>query len=201
MRERRPHALRCGAVCRRRTGRRLEKKKMKDQEVKALASWKQNLTPRSLPGEEWRAILGWKGFEVSSRGRVRKPNGKIAKAHLSMGYPRVHLGKTRRRTHILVAAAFLGPRLLDIQVNHKDGNRLNNCLGNLEYVTPAENNLHAYRVLGKKRRYAKLNPQKVREVRAKRLEGRTLQSLADEYKVSYSAIRNLVLRLTWIDVD
>ena len=46
--------------------------------------------------------------------------------------------------HRLVAASFLGmpPSPEHSQINHKDGNKSNNALENLEYVTPAENNAH-----------------------------------------------------------
>ena len=53
--------------------------------------------------------------------------------------------KKRRYAHRLVAMAYL-PRPLDekkIEVNHKDGNKMNNCVDNLEWVTPQENQQHA----------------------------------------------------------
>lgn len=46
-------------------------------------------------------------------------------------------------THRLVLLAFTGPS--DLFVNHKDGNKINNKLENLEYCTKSENGLHAYR--------------------------------------------------------
>lgn len=48
------------------------------------------------------------------------------------------------RVHRLVARAFLGapPSVHHDQVNHKDGNRENNHVDNLEYVTPAQNQIH-----------------------------------------------------------
>jgi hypothetical protein len=47
-----------------------------------------------------------------------------------------------REVHGLVAEAFLGPRMGRV-VNHKDGNKANNILSNLEYVSPRENMNHA----------------------------------------------------------
>jgi len=49
--------------------------------------------------------------------------------------------------HRLVAEAFLG--LSELEVNHKDKNRKNNCIDNLEYVTSSENTIHSR--MGKKR--------------------------------------------------
>lgn len=46
--------------------------------------------------------------------------------------------------HKLVAQTFISDRPLNMQVNHIDGNKLNNQASNLEYVTPSENIKHAY---------------------------------------------------------
>lgn len=69
-------------------------------------------------------------------------------------YPRVSLcvrnHTYKRLVHRMVASAFLGP-IIDpsqYQVNHKDGDRYNAHIDNLEYVTPKQNNAHARDVLG-----------------------------------------------------
>ena len=49
--------------------------------------------------------------------------------------------------HHLVAAAFLGPRPLGMQINHKNGIKTDNYFTNLEYVTPSQNSWHAYHIL------------------------------------------------------
>lgn len=51
--------------------------------------------------------------------------------------------------HRLVADAFIRKPFDKNFVNHKDGNKLNNNVSNLEWVTPSENELHSYGVLGK----------------------------------------------------
>lgn len=52
--------------------------------------------------------------------------------------------RTTRKVHCLVAEAFFGKR--DLLVNHKDGNKSNNKLENLEYVTYQQNAIHAYKI-------------------------------------------------------
>lgn len=97
-------------------------------------------------------------YEVSSLGRVRRPipyrrrgkNRIIARYVNNLGYVTAHLsgeGKIRViQVHRLVAGAFLGKWDGVKEVNHIDGNKQNNKVENLEYVTASENNKHAFRI-------------------------------------------------------
>lgn len=121
--------------------------------------------PASRTGqqEEWKPIAGYEGlYEVSNRGRVRSlhrpPYGRVLKPiprvmTENLTYAQVGLCKhgVSRVTHIhrLVALAFIPNPDAKPQVNHKDGNGMNNDLDNLEWATISENGLHAYRVLGR----------------------------------------------------
>lgn len=111
--------------------------------------------------EVWKPVPDC-NYEASSLGRVRRylrrgqqriGTGRILK---SMKWPN-HGGKLRefvsicdgsggvktKYVHALVASAFFGPRPNGYHVNHIDGDTENNHVGNLEYVTPAENERHA----------------------------------------------------------
>ena len=75
---------------------------------------------------------------------------KIAflKVHVTpIGYGQVFMDRKRYYVHCLVAEKFLGPRPMGMDVNHKDGNKLNNRIENLEYATRSRNRLHYYREL------------------------------------------------------
>ena len=98
---------------------------------------------------EWRDIRNWPGYEVSDDGRVRNRFGKELYIDRDrVGYLRVKLCRNgfrkNRRIHILVAQAFLRWRN-NYDVNHKDRDKTNNRVGNLEMLTHARNCLHRWR--------------------------------------------------------
>lgn len=123
----------------------------------------------TLLNEEWRDAAGWEDrYQVSSFGRVRSKDwqvttvreiggilqsftwtskGKLMKFNQIEGYPSVSLTRDgvsqNVLVHRLVAKTFLpNPNNLPF-VNHKDTNRSNNKLENLEWCTEEYNNIHA----------------------------------------------------------
>lgn len=105
--------------------------------------------------EVWRPVKGYEGkYEVSSEGRVRSlDRGKVPGRMLSLrneghGYKQVALydeGKrVDKRVHVLVAEAFIGPGPTGCEVNHRNGNKADNSMGNLEWTTHDENMDHAF---------------------------------------------------------
>ena len=106
-----------------------------------------------MPGEVWKQMRDpWSGDEVpgrmvSSYGRMQFKNGRVSLGHLTkQGYYVTTLASKSMYVHRLVASAFLGlpPTLQHIHVNHKDYDKGNNSVENLEYITPAENVRHSY---------------------------------------------------------
>tara|TARA_R110002124_G_scaffold25435_7_gene92257 strand:- start:4 stop:432 length:429 start_codon:yes stop_codon:yes gene_type:complete len=94
----------------------------------------------------------WKKYrekwEVSDTGECRLISNKVAKSAWDngKGYLRYNMGSKKEYAHRMVMMVFNpveGMELLN--VNHKDGNKKNNNLENLEWCTAAENNLHARR--------------------------------------------------------
>lgn len=98
--------------------------------------------------EEWKDIIGYKGlYQVSNIGRVKSL--KYGKERILRGgkdrYGYLHVtlykdGKAKcHRVHRLVAQAFLPNPLNLLEVNHKDENKENNTVSNLEWVSAKEN--------------------------------------------------------------
>lgn len=97
--------------------------------------------------EKWLTIRNHPDYEVNNLGDVRnKKTNRILKPQLNRtdGYYRVALNGKCYYVHRLVADAFFDGDHDKIDVNHIDGNRLNNKLSNLEWCTRKENIRHAY---------------------------------------------------------
>lgn len=99
--------------------------------------------------EEWRPIKGYERYEISNQGEVKNSKtNRILKKDSSRKYYEVALSKNGKvkkfSIHRLVAEMFIPNPENKPQVNHKDGNKLNNNVSNLEWVTISENILHSY---------------------------------------------------------
>lgn len=108
--------------------------------------------------ERWLPVRGYEThYDVSDLGRVRRTlgcrgatAGRIMKLGGIDGYQTVSLCKADRKrrhsVHVLVAEAFLGKRPRGKVPNHKNLDRGDNRLGNLEWLTPKQNAQHAIRL-------------------------------------------------------
>lgn len=108
--------------------------------------------------EIWKPIVDYEGlYEISNYGRVRTVERKVGnrtltarirKPDIMKGYHCIGLIKDKHtkvyRIHRLVMAHFgLEQPSVDHQINHIDGDKSNNQISNLEWVTPWENTHHA----------------------------------------------------------
>jgi hypothetical protein len=112
--------------------------------------------------EIWKDIVGYEGlYQVSNMGRVKsldrwvKAKGNTKKLNkekimsvCSKNYNRIILTKDKKekchKVCRLVAAAFIPNPFNKATVNHIDGNKLNDCVDNLEWATHSENLKHAF---------------------------------------------------------
>lgn len=126
----------------------------------------------------------------------------------STGYLRVKLGSKTIPAHQILAVCYFGKECIGLQVNHKDGNKLNNTRENLEVVTQKENIKHQWDTglcssnggIGKK-----LTSDDVKFIRSNHVKNKkggenSTSFLADKFKVSASAIDQVVKRVTYVEV-
>lgn len=99
----------------------------------------------------WKQIKNYSKYSVSNKGKVRNSStGKILKPIINdKGYHKVSLyndsGLKQFYVHRLVAIYFLQTDNKDLQVNHKDDNKSNNCSDNLYWGTQSENLKDCYK--------------------------------------------------------
>lgn len=143
-------------------------------------------------------------YSVTPEGTVLSSEGNMLSFTVNKvtGYKTVSLWKNNKGStktiHRLVAEAYIpNPDNLP-EVNHIDGNKLNNCVDNLEWVTPSQNRQHAYNT-GLKKAEKLLEEVKYKELLSRFLQGESMTALAIEHSAGLSRItinlRNLAVKL------
>ena len=160
-----------------------------------------------IKGEIFKDVTLDKRYQISNLGRVRrlyKKGYRYRKPVHQNGYINITFSYgndfKRYQLHRLVALAFLENPLNKPCVNHKDGNKINNELTNLEWCTYSENEKHSHRVLGKitngiKRR--KISIQHVEKIKQLHIEGMMQKDIAKKYNVSNGTICLLINNKTY----
>jgi molybdenum-dependent DNA-binding transcriptional regulator ModE len=158
----------------------------------------------SLENEEWREIdykkmfseniLTDKKYYVSNLGRFKNSYGQIMENYKTNenGYIRVYIYKKTFAIHRLVAITFLENPENKEQVNHKDGNKLNNKVENLEWCSNTENQKHKFEIgLGnnftRKVKQYDLNWNLIKEYNS-------ISLAAKEMKISKGTIRGVLIK-------
>lgn len=169
---------------------------------------------------QWAEVPKFPGYRVSNMGDVQScrrtvglGRGRGAKSVIDTsqwhplkphcnqrGYLFVNLGKGNTRlVHLLVAAAFHGPKPIGMECRHMDGDKTNNAATNLQYGTPKQNmedqKRHGTRISGDRHHWTKLTTLQVKAVRQLWATGGWKQDdLAQLFGVSQPTISSVVNR-------
>ena len=159
--------------------------------------------------ELWEDIKDFPNYQISNSGKVYSKNhDRILKPNVVWsGYKMVRLynqGWSRDFCiHRLVADHFVNNPDNKPQVNHKDGDKLNNYFLNLEYVTSSENQIHAIQTGLKKVKSkeehgnSKLKQIDVDKIRQMYYDGLTLKQVAKVFNIHFSTVARIVNKESW----
>ena len=158
------------------------------------------------------------GYFISNLGRLKGRSGKIIKTYINHeGYcticlkPNGRTGKAKSlKIHRLVAEAFVLNPNNYLEVNHIDGNKLNNKADNLEWCTSSYNIKHAYNNgLAKAKRgwyhdKSKLTEKDVDYIKSHFIKGDTefgCRALAKKFSIAYTTISRIIRNLNYYNCD
>lgn len=159
--------------------------------------------------EIWKPVLNNPHLEVSNMGRIKRLKGRNQGIQSRFpldkdGYCKINIlntsGKwTQTSVHRVVANAFIPNLDNKLQVNHKDGNRQNNRVENLEWVTSRENVLHSYKEgyrkkcieVPKNRILTQFQIDHINELR----QWYTVNQIANLFNINYQSLKNVIHKM------
>lgn len=169
--------------------------------------------------ETWKPIIGFEdSYEISNYGNVksidrivpttnRHKKEHIMKPSVKKGYLVIrlqYLGKNKYSLiHRLVAEHFLIKQYENHEVNHIDGNKKNNYVNNLEWVSRSDNHIHAHQLglkksnLGEKSNLTKLKTEEVLIIRELCNKGEYYNTIAKKFNISISQVKRIHKRINW----
>lgn len=176
--------------------------------------------------EIWKDVKGYNGlYQVSNYGNIKslsriivRSNGNYSSKEkllepqiIKNGYLVVRLKKNGNRStkliNRLVAESFIPNPEDKLEVNHKDLNKLNNHVDNLEWSTRSENMKHAYKngVVDINKAIDKLKTvtkNDVVEIRKRKLNGESRKSVYEDYKhvISIGGFKHIWYNVTWENI-
>lgn len=148
-----------------------------------------------------KAIPGYEKYVISDNGVVWSlEHGRVLKQETNhKGYYVVtlydkELVRKTQLVHRLIMKTFVGDSPLT--VNHIDGNKENNYIGNLEYISNEENLKHSNEVLQTKRGH-KLSVEDVKKIRQLHKTGSSQRDIARQFKIHQGTVYHIIAGRTW----
>lgn len=161
----------------------------------------------------WKEVEGFEGkYEISTEGSVRniQKGNTLTPSPDQKGYTRVNLWMNgsykTKKIHRLVALTFIENPNNKTQVNHKNYNKSDNRVENLEWNTPNENIQHAYdnKLICKKgvnNGRSVVNPTIVREIRVLLEKKMKQKDIAAIYNISPTIVCDINRKRTWTHIE
>lgn len=165
--------------------------------------WKQaSLKVELLEGEEWKPVVGFEElYAVSNKGRVAslqyhgKPTFSIMSLSQIKGYPVVKIRNSKTnyaaslKVHRLVAEAFIPNPQLKPCIDHIDTNTYNNCVENLKWVTPLENQRNPLTLAKLHTNMVEMNKKKIGPMATANKYGNRVQYIVNGSKEIYRSAK------------
>ena len=150
-------------------------------------------------------IPGFSGYKIDKDGNIYGKKGNKLKPFKTSTnkyfYVTLFSDKKKKKNfsvHRLVALTFINNTFHKEHVNHIDGDKLNNKVSNLEWVTREENMQHACR--NKMHNTTKLSVENVKKIRTLKNKGTSVSKLASMFNVHKTTVQKLLGGRTWSHV-
>ncbi len=176
-----------------------------------------------IQAEIWKDVPDYENsYQASNLGRIRSLDrdiirsdnrksfrkGRILSPSISKkGYYQFRLNGITTKVHRIIAITFILNPLNLPQVNHKDGNKLNNNDWNLEWCTNQENKNHAvlnnliYRPIGEANIKSTLLNSQVINIKNLYNTGLPIKDISEKLDIKIGIIRNIIYGRTWKSID
>ena len=168
---------------------------------------------KEVPGYDGRYFINKQGDVWSiARQRLMCPQTDATHPYPSVLLTENNKRKQPRTIYYLMRITWMPPAPGEVGtggdkwcVNHKDGNKLNNCIDNLEWMTNSENAKHAWanglQAQGADKKNAVFTSEQVTTIRLRVKYGESAYSIAKEYQCSHNVVKKICRFESWRHQD